>query len=225
MNQQCSARLVSKGDPDPSKPLAPRASAPNVPNESNAAFKRDGSAMLSDTEQLPVRVLDRAMLGINEESTFGTPRLQLFFVIGAVQDLPVWILADSGSVSNLINETVYKRLPFQFPIRDPGEMRVIGNNGKPLDLKGYAVLPISLGSNLIWHELGVVPNNPFEVLIGADNLVLHLCSLHYLLHKVKRLQFGTLICHICNRYRSDPEVGTSTQLRFVDRTPGVGVTG
>ena len=96
---------------------------------------------------------------------------------------------------------------------------MIGGNGKPLDLKGFAVLPISLGSNLIWHEFGVVPNLPFEVLIGEDVLVPHLCSLHYLQHNKKRLQFGTQVCPSCSRYRSDPEVGTSTQLRFVDQNP------
>ncbi len=51
------------------------------------------------------------MQAMSEESTPGTPRMQLFFVLGAVQTLPVWILADSGSVRNLIDETVYKRLP------------------------------------------------------------------------------------------------------------------
>ncbi len=47
--------------------------------------------------------------------------MQLFFVLGAVQTLPVWILADSGSVRNLIDEVVFNKLPFQPPIRDPGE--------------------------------------------------------------------------------------------------------
>ncbi len=79
--QQCSARFVSKGDPDPSELIAFRVSAPNVSNESNAAFKRDGTAMLSDAEQSPVRVLDTALPAVNEESNPTTPRLQLFFVL------------------------------------------------------------------------------------------------------------------------------------------------
>ena len=101
--------------------------------------------------------------------------MQLFFILGAVQTLPVWILADSGSVRNLIDESVYNRLPFKPPIRDPGDVRVIGGNGEALDLKGIAVLPVAFGSNLIWHEFGVVPNLPLEVLVGADVLAPHLC--------------------------------------------------
>ena len=50
---------------------------------------------------------------MSKESTPGTPRMQLFFVLGAVHTLPVWILEDSGSVSNLIDESVYRRLPYQ----------------------------------------------------------------------------------------------------------------
>ena len=54
---------------------------------------------------------------------------------------------------------------------------MIGGNGEALDLKGFAVLPVAISSNLIWHEFGVVPNLPFEVLVGADVLAPHLCSL------------------------------------------------
>ena len=106
--------------------------------------------------------------------------MQLFFILRAVQTLLVWILADSGSVSNLINESVYNRLQFKPPIRDPGGVWVIGGNGEALDLKGFAVLPVALGSNLLWHEFGVVPNLSLEVQVGADVLAPHLCSLLYL---------------------------------------------
>ena len=41
-----------------------------------------------------------------EESTPGTPRIKLVFVLGEVLTLPVWILADSGSIRNLIPEAV-----------------------------------------------------------------------------------------------------------------------
>ena len=120
---------------------------------------------------------------------------------------------------NLIDEAVDKRLPFQPKIRDPGNVRVIGGNGEALDLKGFSVLPISLRSNLIWHEFGIVLNLPLEVLIGADVLAPHLCSLHYLHNNNKRLQLGVQVCEICKRYRSDPEVGTSTQMKFIDYNP------
>ena len=107
---------------------------------------------------------------MSEEFTPGAPRMQVFFVLGAVQNLPTWILADSGSVQNLISEAINRKLPYQPPIRVPGDCRVIGGNGEPLDLKGFTVLPVTLGSTLLWHQFGVVPNLPLEVLIEADIL-------------------------------------------------------
>ena len=44
--------------------------------------------------------------------------MQLFFVLGAVQKLPVWILADSGSLRNLKDKSVFNRLLFKPPIKD-----------------------------------------------------------------------------------------------------------
>ena len=143
--------------------------------------------------------------------------MQLFFILGAVQTLPVWILADSGSVRNLIDESIFNRLPLKPPIREPGDVRVIGGNGEAFDLKVFAVLPVALGSNLIWHEFGVVPNLSLEVLVGADVLVPHLCKLLYLKNNKKRLQSGIQVCPRCIQYRTDPEVGSQKQLRFVDR--------
>ena len=110
---------------------------PSVPNEPSATFKRDGTAVLSESplfnDQLtqtdsqpsseptpqsesPVQVIDPALRAMSPESTPGTPRMQMFFILGAVQTLPVWILADSGSGSNLIDESVYNRLSFKRPI-------------------------------------------------------------------------------------------------------------
>ena len=57
---------------------------------------------------------------------------------------------------------------------------VIGDNGETLDLKDFAVLPVALSSTLIWHEFGVVPNLPLEVLVGADVLA-PLSALSYIL--------------------------------------------
>ena len=99
---------------------------------------------------------------------------------------------------------------------------MIGGNGEALDLKGFAVLPVALGSNLILLEFGVVPNLPIELLVGADVLEPHLCSLLYLkiryLNYKKRLQFGIQVCLRCLHCRTDPEVGSQRQLRFVDRS-------
>ena len=95
---------------------------------------------------------------------------------------------------------------------------MIGGNGEALDIKGYAVLPVALGSNLIWHKFGFLPNLSLEVLVGADVLAPHLCYLLYFKNNKKRLQFGIKECPRCLQYRTDPEVGSQKQLRFVDRS-------
>ncbi len=101
----------------------------------------------------------------------------------------------------------------------PGNVQVIGGNGEALDLKGFEVLPVSLGMNLIWHEFGVVSKFPLEVLVGADVLAPNLCLLLCLKNNKKRLQFGISVCPRCSHFRKDPEVGTSKQLKFVDSRP------
>ena len=68
-------------------------------------------------------------------------------------------------------------------------MRVIGGNGEALDLKGFTILPFALSSNLIWHEFGVVPNHPFEVLVGAG--VLAPLSVRYCILKIIRNDFNS----------------------------------
>ena len=179
-------------------------------------FKKDGTAVVSAVEDSRIRVCD-TMIRVDEEAAQGTDRMALFFLRGAVQSLPTWILVDSGSVRNLIDEAVYKKLPYQPPIREPGDCRVIGGNGEPLKLKGFAVLPVTLDDTLLWHEFGVVPNLPIEVLIGADILATHRCSLLYLKDDTKRLTFCNKTCTSCVRFRKDPEVGASAQLRFVEK--------
>ena len=103
-----------------------------MPNELSAAFKCDGTAVLNETPtsnnqspladlpypseqtpqgESPEQVIDPALAAISEESTPGTQRMQIFFILGAVQTLPVWILTDSDSVHNFIDEAAYNRLP------------------------------------------------------------------------------------------------------------------
>ena len=112
--------------------------------------------LLREIEQLPlsvatlqsdslVQVIDPALPAISEESTSKTLRMQLLFVLSAVQTLPVWIFVDSGYVRNFIDDSFFNRLSFKPPIKDSGDVRVIGGNGKALDLKSFAVLPVFLG--------------------------------------------------------------------------------
>ena len=156
---------------------------------------------------------------MSEESTLGIARIQLFFVLGAVKTFPTWSLADSGSVQNLVDEMVYKKLPYQPQISNPGDCRDIGGNGEPLYLKGFTVLPVTLGKTLLWHEFGVVLNLPLEVLIGADVLLNHQCSLLYLKDNQKNLMFVNENCTECDRFRKNPEVRASAQRKFFDQNP------
>ena len=82
-----------------SKPTSAQTSALNDPTSS---FKTDGTAVIYKTEESPVRIIDTAK-PMSEKSTPGTLRMQLFFVLVAVQTLPTLILADSGSVRNLVD--------------------------------------------------------------------------------------------------------------------------
>ena len=97
------------------------------------------------------------------------------------------------------------------------DKRVIGTNGKALDLKKFVVLPVSLGTNIMWHEFGVVPNLPLEQLIGANIFALHLCFLDYLKDSNTRLQFEVSVCASCNRIRINSVVSYAVQLRFINR--------
>lgn len=87
------------------------------------------------------------------------------------------ILTDTGSVRNLIDKTVYLKLPFQSPFRDFGDGRVIGVNGKALDLSRFSVIQVTVGMTLLWYNFGFVPNLPLEVFIGAAVLAVHQYSL------------------------------------------------
>ena len=117
---------------------------------------------------------------------------------------------------NLVDEAVYRKLPYQPPILNPGGCQVIGDNGEPLDLIGFAVHPITLDTILLWHEFGVLPNLPLQVLIGADILSNHQCSLLRQKKNQKSLLFGNENCQHLDLYWTNPDVGGSIQLKFVN---------
>ena len=89
------------------------------------------------------------------ESTPGNPRTMLFFVQGIIQNQTHWVLADSGSMRNLIDYDVFRSLLYQ-PQLFQRDIQVFGGNGGLLDIRGFAVLPLMIGDTLIWHELAVV---------------------------------------------------------------------
>ena len=61
-------------------------------------------------------------------------------------------------------------------------------------------------------------NLPLKVLVGADVLAPHLCSLLYFKNNKTRLQFGIQECPRCLQYRTDPDIGSQKQVRVVDRS-------
>lgn len=79
------------------------------------------------------------------EDRDGTHCLKLFFVSASVQTVPVSILADSGSVRNLISETFFSKLLFKPPVQPVGDVQVVCGNGRSLDLRGFVVLPTTIG--------------------------------------------------------------------------------
>ena len=72
---------------------------------------------------------------------------------------------------------------------------------------------------MLWHEFGVVPNLPLDVLNGADVLTNHQCSLLYLKDNQQRLTFGNENCKECDRFYTNQVVGASAQVQFVDWNP------
>ena len=205
-NSFSAAKAESKADTPSRKPF---------PTTDSTNVVVDDSMEVEETAQAPeLHVLDPAMPAVPIPNT---SRMRLFFVESMVQSTPMWILADSGSSRNLINEQTFNRLPFQPTLRSPGDVRVIGGSGEALHLKGFAVLPVSFGSTLVWHEFGVVKDLPLEALIGGDVFIPHFCTLQYLKNGRKRLEFGLQTCSECEHNRSDPESGSAVQLRYVDR--------
>ena len=50
---------------------------------------------------------------MSEKSIAATPHIKLFFVLVAVQTLPIWIIADLGLLRNQIDKAVYKNFQFK----------------------------------------------------------------------------------------------------------------
>ena len=149
-------------------------------------------------------------------SVTGNGRSRLFFVPAIVQNRYIHMLADSGSVRNLINEKLFTDLQFQPPLRPAGDCRVVGCNNQALPLKGFAVLPVVIHSVVLWHEFGVVSNFPLDALIGADIMAPHFCMLRYMVNDQRSLEFGLKDCTTCTTNRQDEQCGLKAQGQFVN---------
>ena len=114
-----------------------------------------------------------------------------------VQDKTVWGLADTGSCRNLINEDFYQQLPIKGTMFPPGTITVIAGDGNMLDLLGWTVLKMEVGNEVIYHEVGVVKDLPFSVLMGGEMMRPHCCSLQYAASGRNTFNFGVTTCSIC----------------------------
>lgn len=113
------------------------------------------------------------------EDSNSAPRLKLFFVMASVQTMSVLILADSGSERNLMSEAFFSGLLFQPPVRLIDDVQVVEGSGHLLDLRGFAILPTTIGSVVHWHEYGIVRALPIDVIVGVDVLITHRCTYQY----------------------------------------------
>lgn len=104
-------------------------------------------------------------------------RLRIFYVLGVVQSLSVYILADSGYARNLISKAMFNRLTYKPTLRPTEDIRVIEGNGDYLVIDGFALLPASIGTVVFWHEFGVCPMLLLDCIIGVE--VLYCISVRY----------------------------------------------
>ena len=214
--------LSSTMKPPAQASRTPTAQTPN-PSSTTVNAKPNVTYYFGEDSAMPIVELWRP-LGAGEEasmpsleSTPGNPRTALYFVEGNIQNQTHWILADSGSVRNLINDEVFRGLPYQPPLRQR-DVQVVGGNGAPLSIRGFVVLPTVIDGILLWHEYAVIHRLPLVAIIGADIFQSHNCSLHYMNNKQKKLEFGSTDCSECKRNRELPHEGGAAQMRFVDRT-------
>lgn len=78
--------------------------------------------------------------------------------------MSVWIFADFSSARNLISEKYFSGLLFEPPIRPIGDVQVVGGSGNLL--RGFAILPTTIGTVVHWHKYGIVRELPIDLIIG-----------------------------------------------------------
>ena len=79
-------RAVSNSEKATKADLKSTSSRPSTPGDQKDAFKKDGTAVICEAHSSPIRILDPALPAMSEESTPGTPRMQLFFVLSISTD-------------------------------------------------------------------------------------------------------------------------------------------
>ena len=121
----------------------------------------------------------------------------LFWVNVGLQDRNIWALADSGSCRNLVNSEFYKTLPIKMELFPPGLIAVVAGDGKDLELVGWTIIRLEFGSHSIYHEFGVVPELPVDVLFGGELMKPHSSTLKYSTTGRNTFELGAGVCSIC----------------------------
>ena len=196
-----------------SRPAATRPQ--NTQSSTTSFFGEDSPAMPIFESLQPAESCEEAWLAAMGSSP-GNARTALSFFAGNIQNQTYWILVDSGSVRNLIDDRVFDSLPYQPPLRQR-DVQIFGGNGGALSIRGFAVLPVVICGAVIWHEFAVVHELPLRAIIGADILQPHLASLSYLNGHQKKLELGTGECAICKEKKTLTDEGCSAQMRYVER--------
>ena len=187
----------------------------NTQSSTTSFFSEDSPAMPIMESLQPAESCGKAWLAAMGSSP-GNARTALSFFAGNIQNQTYWILVDSGSVRNLIDDRVFDSLPYQPPLRQR-DVQIFGGNGGALSIRGFAVLPVVICGAVLWHEFAVVHELPLRAIIGADILQPHLASLSYLNGQQKKLELGTGECATCSENKMHTDEGFTAQMRYVER--------
>ena len=205
---------VSQPPPPSGASRLPVVRPPNTQSSTASFFGEEPSMPIFDSPQPAMGYEESWMAALGTSP--GNARTALSFFAGNIQNQTYWILVDSGSVRNLIDDRVFDSLPYQPPLRQR-DIQIFGGNGGALSIRGFAVLPVVICGVVIWHEFAVVHELPIRAIIGADILQPHLASLSYLNDNQKKLELGTSECEICKEKKLLTDEGDSAQMRYVER--------
>ena len=128
------------------------------------------------------------------------PAQGLFFVQIFFQRSWVLALADSGSSRNLMSHQRYDSLRVRPRLTPPRGLKVIGGNGQPISLLGFADFAVKVADLWIWHGFGVVDDLPLDVILGAEILKPHGAMLSYQPRGDNTLTLTLSACRVCTRY-------------------------
>ena len=125
------------------------------------------------------------------------PAQGLFFVQITLQKYRIFALADSGASRNLMSHQRYETLHVRPRLTPSRGLKVIGGNGLPIPLLGFADFAVKVADAWICHGFGIVDDLPLDVILGAEILKLHGALLTYQPQGDNVLSFALNSCRVC----------------------------